>query len=227
LKSDRKEDDRLKDLFISHSHADKTFVRQLARDCEAQDLSVWVDEAELLIGDSLVQTIQKAIDSTKFFLVVVSTDSVNSSWVQRELEQAMDMEISSKTVRVLPVVLGKIQVLPGFLRGKIFADFSKWPNDSKQYAESLAKLIRSVKVRNQSRPGEHDVKGTDGNVEAPASPGPRLQSATAWAGIATILLSAVLLAGVTTRWISWIDAMVYWAASMVFVAIAYLFARRR
>jgi hypothetical protein len=41
----------VKDLFLSHSHADKRFVRQLSSDCKQRGISVWVDEAELLIGD--------------------------------------------------------------------------------------------------------------------------------------------------------------------------------
>jgi hypothetical protein len=216
----------LKDLFISHSHADKTFVRQLASDCEANNLTVWVDEAELLIGDSLIQTIQNAIDSTKFFLVVISVNSVDSNWVQRELEQAMEMELSSKTVKVLPLVLGQINELPGFLRGKLFADFSNWPGDTSQYLKSVGQLVRSVSVRSKSddspdRPVEPNHTGNQ--VVAPKSPTAlRLK----WAAVAALVFAAILLVGVTTMWISWTDAAAYWLVFAVIEAIALALTRK-
>jgi len=136
-----------KDLFLSHSHADKLFVRHLADDCQQRGVTVWVDEAELLVGDSLIQKIQSAIDRSHFFTVVVSANSVNSAWVQKELEQALESEISSKSVRVLPIVLGKPISTPGFLRAKLYADFSGWPDDKAQYESSLTLLVRSVSQR--------------------------------------------------------------------------------
>lgn len=137
----------VKDLFLSHSHADKRFVRQLADDCEQRGLSVWVDEAELLVGDSLLQKIQEAIDRTRFFAAVVSQHSIDSSWVQRELEQALESEISSRLVKVLPILLGHPSPVPGFLRAKLYADFSAWPEDQQQYKNSLMLLVRSVSQR--------------------------------------------------------------------------------
>jgi tetratricopeptide (TPR) repeat protein len=137
----------VKDLFLSHSHADKPFVRQLSNDCEQQGISVWVDEAELLIGDSLIQKIQAAIDRTRFFAAVVSANSVDSEWVKKELEQALESEISSRSVKVLPILLGSVDRPPGFLRAKLYADFSGWPKDHNQYETSLKLLVRSVSQR--------------------------------------------------------------------------------
>ena len=134
----------IKDLFLSHSHADKSFVHQLANDCEQRGVTVWVDEAELLIGDSLIQKIQQAIDRTRFFALVVSDRSIDSEWVQKELEQALETEISSKSVKVLPIFLGGVDRLPGFLRSKLYADFSGWPHNRHQYETSLNLLVHSI-----------------------------------------------------------------------------------
>ena len=42
---------------------------------------MWIDEAELGIGDSLIRNIGKAIDATDFLVVLLSDNSVRSEWV--------------------------------------------------------------------------------------------------------------------------------------------------
>lgn len=135
-----------KDIFLSHCHPNKPFVRQLAKDCEINGVSVWLDEAELLIGDSLIEKIQENIDKSKFFAIVISKDIQNSTWVKNELKQAIEIEIREDKVKVLPIFLEKTEI-PGFLRDKLYADFTGWPTNKEQYKRSLELLIRSVKGR--------------------------------------------------------------------------------
>ena len=218
----------MKDLFISHSHADKPFVRNLANDCRASNLSVWVDEAELLIGDSLIHKIQEAIDKTRYFLVVVSANSVNSNWVQRELEQAMELEITSRTVKVLPVVLGQVKDLPGFLRGKLFADFSNCPGDNSQYNDSVRQLVRSIKVRSQANGEKTDVADSSNTTrEQETAPEPTPTRPWQWAAAAAIVFAMILLVGVGTKWISWLDAAAYWLIFAGIGGITMTIARNR
>jgi hypothetical protein len=40
-------------IFLSHNNKDKIFTRKLARDLKYAGIKVWLDEAELKIGDSL------------------------------------------------------------------------------------------------------------------------------------------------------------------------------
>ena len=51
----------LKSVFLSHNHADKPFVRKLASDLENHDIKCWLDEAEMKIGDSLIQKYEKEL----------------------------------------------------------------------------------------------------------------------------------------------------------------------
>jgi len=139
-----------KDIFISHSTKNKPFVRQLVKDFESNGISAWVDEAELFIGDSLIDKIQENIDRCKFFAIIISKDMQNSSWVKTELKQALEMEIRENKVKILPIFLEHTEI-PGFLRDKLYADFSKWPTDQGQYESSLALLVRSIKARLEPR----------------------------------------------------------------------------
>ena len=130
------------DLFLSHTHADKPFVRELKRQLEKRGVGrVWLDEAELMVGDSLQQKIAEGIKKTKYFGVVLSPSSVNSKWVKKELEIAMTREIETDKVVVLPLLYQPCE-LPGFLQGKLYADFTT----STTYKNALAKLLRRLKV---------------------------------------------------------------------------------
>ena len=57
-------------IFLSHTSIDKPFVRKLAADLRNSGHTVWIDEAEINIGDSLVDKIREALDSVDFVVVV-------------------------------------------------------------------------------------------------------------------------------------------------------------
>lgn len=126
-------------IFLSHSHTDKPFVRKLASDLRAAGHSVWVDEAELNIGDSLIGKIREGLDQVDYVAAVLSKNSIGSEWVNKELEIASNREIEEKKVIVLPLLLEKID-LPGFLKGKFYGDFS----DPDSYGEKLSLLLRAI-----------------------------------------------------------------------------------
>jgi len=110
-------------LFLSHSHQDKRFVRPLARKLENHGIGVWLDEAELNVGDSLLSRLSEAVYDVDFVLAVISKASIKSSWVKEELEMAMTRQIAGKKLTVLPLLKDKGR-LPKFLRGKFYADFT-------------------------------------------------------------------------------------------------------
>jgi len=104
-------------IFLSHSHGDKSFVNTLAKDLRISGYYVWTDDAEIKIGDSLIQKIREGIDKVEYVGAVLSYNSINSEWVIKELDIAMNQEIEGKKVKVLPLLLDDVE-LPGFLKGK-------------------------------------------------------------------------------------------------------------
>ena len=123
-------------VFLSHSHEDKAFARRLANDLRLAGHAVWIDEAETKLGDSLIEKIREGLDQVDFVVAIVSATSVNSGWVARELDIASNRELSEGGVVVLPLLLDSVP-LPGFLQGKLYADFT----DSDAYEEGLALLL--------------------------------------------------------------------------------------
>lgn len=130
-------------IFISHTAADKPFVRQLRNDLLEHGVPrVWVDEAEIDIGDSLIAKIEEGMKDTRYIGVVLSSKSVKAPWVKRELDIAMNREIAGGEVIILPLLYETCD-LPAFLTGKLYADFTK----SDTYEDALAKLLRRLRVR--------------------------------------------------------------------------------
>ncbi|AFJ02632.1 TIR domain-containing protein [Methylophaga frappieri] len=130
-----------KSIFLSHTHADKPFVRKLASDLEAHGIRYWLDEAEIKVGESLIEKIRHGLDTVDYVAAILSPNSIASPWVQRELDVAMNQEISGRQVRVLPILYHTCE-LPGFLLGKFYADFT----DEKNYPAALKRLVESIGV---------------------------------------------------------------------------------
>jgi hypothetical protein len=128
-------------IFLSHSHADKAFVHRLAGDLRKAGTRVWVDEAEIQIGDSLIEKIREGIDEMEYVGAVLSPSSVASKWVQRELDVAMNQEIAGKHVKVLPILLQDC-AMPGFLVGKLYADF----RNENEYPGALGQLLKRLGI---------------------------------------------------------------------------------
>jgi hypothetical protein len=126
-------------IFVSYSHEDKLFARRLASDLRDAGHSVWIDETEILVGDSLIGRIVDAIGNVDFVAAIISKTSTNSHWVQRELELASSREIDERRVIVLPILLDDVY-LPGILKGKYYADFK----EENKYQESFEKLLERL-----------------------------------------------------------------------------------
>jgi hypothetical protein len=109
--------------FISHTAADKPFVRRLAASLKKAGFHVWLDEHDLIAGDPLPQSIAKALQAAKVILVVVSRASVASNWLHYELNIATSKMIKGEC-RVIPIVIDETR-LRGEVRGLLYADCRK------------------------------------------------------------------------------------------------------
>ncbi|WP_036300473.1 toll/interleukin-1 receptor domain-containing protein [Methylotenera sp. L2L1] len=126
-------------IFLSHSHADKPFARRLAADLRKAGHAVWIDEAEINIGDSLIEKIREGLDQVDFVAAIITAASVTSKWVTRELDIASNREIEENRIVVLPLLVEYVE-LPGFLKGKFYGDFT----DMSHYDEVFELLLRKL-----------------------------------------------------------------------------------
>jgi hypothetical protein len=91
-------------IFISHASEDKEAVAMpLAELLRRRGLDVWLDQWELTLGDSLRDTIEKAISQAAFGVVIVSPDYLRKPWPNRELDGFFSLETQEKKL-ILPVL---------------------------------------------------------------------------------------------------------------------------
>ena len=100
-----------KNIFISYSHHDRGFVKRLAHNLKAVGLTVWWDEWEIKVGDSIIQKISEGINQSAYLAVVLSPHSVQSNWVQRELGSALMRQLSAnRDITVLPLLISACEI---------------------------------------------------------------------------------------------------------------------
>jgi len=128
-------------IFLSHSSKDKFFVRELAERLRVYGVKVWLDEAEIKIGESLTEKIGRAIDEMDYVGVILSSNSINSEWVQRELQVAIQKELSKKKVVILPILIELVEI-PPFLRDKLYADFTS----PEKYESTFPKILIAMGI---------------------------------------------------------------------------------
>jgi len=132
-------------VFLSHSSKDKAFARKLASMLEENGVEVWIDEAELQIGDSLLQKIGSALDEADFVAAVLSHNSVNSTWVQKELALAMLKELAERRVTVLPILKEPCKI-PNYLKDKLYTDFT----DPTSFDVPFFRLLHALGVKKET-----------------------------------------------------------------------------
>jgi hypothetical protein len=91
------------DVFISHASEDKdSVVRPLAHALSNGGLSVWYDEFELHIGDSLRRKIDTGLANSRFGIVVLSRSFFGKGWTNYELDGLVTRAVSGEQI-LLPI----------------------------------------------------------------------------------------------------------------------------
>jgi hypothetical protein len=96
-------------VFVSHSHRDNAWCRQFVPLLQQAGLDVWYDEKGLSAGAAWISVIEKELQSREIFLLILTPDSWQSEWVQREIQLAM---VTKRTI--IPIKLQET-ALTGFL----------------------------------------------------------------------------------------------------------------
>lgn len=91
------------DVFISHASEDKDSVaRPLANALIGLGLTVWYDEFELKIGDSLRRKIDNGLVHSNFGVVVISKNFISKGWTNYELDGLITRSLTGEQ-QLLPI----------------------------------------------------------------------------------------------------------------------------
>jgi len=94
-----------KHFFISHASEDKDEIaRPLANELGKQGCNVWFDEFSLSVGDSLFQSINRGLITSRFGIVIISSSFMNKKWPQAELNGLIQLaKEGSGGKKILPI----------------------------------------------------------------------------------------------------------------------------
>lgn len=130
-------------VFLCHSSKDKPFVRRLAEELRSNEINVWFDEENILVGQSIIDRMEDGIRRADYVGVVLTPNFLTGPWANRELQMAISREIQAGMVKVLPILRRDCDI-PEFLRIKSYADFrgSKFKEGMKALVGSIFGLLR-------------------------------------------------------------------------------------
>lgn len=93
-----------KEVFLSHSSRNRTKARRLAEIMRKHGISVWYSETNINGAQDWHEEIGRALKRCDWFMVLLSKNSVKSTWVKRELLYALNHKQYEN--HILPVVIG-------------------------------------------------------------------------------------------------------------------------
>lgn len=144
----------MRDVFLCHASEDKeAVVGPLDTALRANEISSWVDEAEIAWGESFTKKIGEGLDSSRYVIAVISQSFIGKTWPEYELDAAFGMEASVGVGKVLPLLVGDQSELLAqvkdrypFLRNR---KFLFWKGDPQPVVEALRiRLGRPVREDN-------------------------------------------------------------------------------
>lgn len=135
--------------FISYSSKDQGFAVRLHADLQAQHLRVWFAPEDLKIGDRFQERIEESIRLYDKVMIVLSEASVQSRWVEREVNAARERQDRENRTVLFPIriddaVMSAPQPWAADIRrSRHIGDFRGWKNDD-SYQKAFQRLLRDL-----------------------------------------------------------------------------------
>ena len=127
-------------VFLSHAHEDVDFALRLAKDLRDAGLSVWMTPDSIQPGEQWASAIERGLDESKIFIVLLTPNSVKSRWVKKETLHALEHD---DVFTIAPVLLKTCDVnqLSKFLTQTQYINFER------DYGRGLEALCGTLGVQ--------------------------------------------------------------------------------
>ena len=142
--------------FISYSSKDQEFAERLHGDLQAQGVRCWFAAEDLKIGDKFRSRIHESIRLYDKLLVVLSRNSIQSPWVEDEVESVLARERRENREVLFPIrlddtVMETQEAWAESLREiRYIGDFREWRNH-KSYKKAFERLLRDLKTEGKNK----------------------------------------------------------------------------
>jgi TIR domain len=137
--------------FISYSSKDDEFARRLHTDLKDASVECSFAPEDMKIGDRIRTWIDEVIRLRQKLLLVLSENSIDSAWVEQEVETALEKERETGSTVLFPIRLddavmeSKSGWAAHIRRTRHIGDFSRW-RDQGAYQEALERLLRDLRA---------------------------------------------------------------------------------
>ncbi|MEM7132063.1 MAG: toll/interleukin-1 receptor domain-containing protein [Chloroflexota bacterium] len=134
--------------FISYATTDLSFAERLHADLTKEGVNCWFAPQDLQIGDKLLSAIHKAIMGYDKLLVILSEHSIDSHWVEREVDLALDRERGRREYILFPIrlddtVMSSDEYWAVMIRQRFIGDFTQLGKRG-AYQKALSRLLRNL-----------------------------------------------------------------------------------
>ncbi len=149
--------------FVSYSHEDKAFARRIHDNLQDRGIRCWLDEKQVLPGDDIYEQIDLGIKLWDKVLLCCSKSSLNSWWVDNEIDTAFEKERQLMKERAQKVLALVPLNLDGYLfdgwdgakrqqlKSRVAADFTGWESNHRKFDAALEQLVSALKTENAGR----------------------------------------------------------------------------
>ena len=123
------------DVFLSYSRDDEVMVLAVQKALEGLELRVWRDGPQIAAGESFIKKIETGLSQSRCVLLFNSQNALASTWVQREWNVALTLNM-----RIIPVRLDDSE-LPLMLRPVEFIDL----RDSRRLELAARQIVEGLR----------------------------------------------------------------------------------
>jgi hypothetical protein len=105
-------------IFVSYSHKNTDFAKQLTKDLEREGYDIWLDSTDIQTGSRWDDEIVKGLNASEVFMILLSETSAASQNVRDEIGYAVD-----HNMHIVPLLIEPCEV-PFRLRRVQYVDFT-------------------------------------------------------------------------------------------------------
>ena len=98
-------------IFLSHAHQDTAVAHKLAHDLEAHGYDIWLAPDSIRPGEKWAEAINRGLEESGLFVLLLSPEAVASRWVNMETNAAIELE-HEEEMQIFPLLLKACRLPP-------------------------------------------------------------------------------------------------------------------
>ena len=136
-------------LIISYSRLDIKSARILKSALEKYGFNIWLDEQQMEFGQDIAERLKTEFARSDFVLLLITQHSLDSKWVQWELEYVLELEKQQGRAKVIPILMGGDK-LPAKLALRHYSDFRTGTLMKSNFLKLAEQLLKAKKSKSKT-----------------------------------------------------------------------------